>query len=59
MGIFESDHQIDIYEAAENFTTIGAGIVMWRRNYNIFRELGLHAALSDLAVPPSGDEGSK
>ncbi|KAF8152293.1 hypothetical protein B0H34DRAFT_663942, partial [Crassisporium funariophilum] len=38
--------EIEIYEAAPELTQVGAGITLWPRAWNIFKNLGLEAALA-------------
>ncbi|OCH96283.1 FAD/NAD(P)-binding domain-containing protein [Obba rivulosa] len=50
-----SDIQVDIYEAANQFSEIGAGIGMWPRTWKIMQALGLDHDLAEVAiVPPNG-----
>ncbi|KAI0923676.1 hypothetical protein AcW1_006568 [Taiwanofungus camphoratus] len=44
------DIQIDIYEAAEKFAEIGAGIGMWPRTWKIMRKLGIDTDLAKVAI---------
>ena len=46
------DVQVDVYEAAAQFTEIGAGVSMWDRTWKIFQELGLENDLDKLACVP-------
>ncbi|OBZ74163.1 Salicylate hydroxylase [Grifola frondosa] len=44
--------QVDIYEAAQHFAEIGAGIGMWPRAWKIMKSLGLDRDLGDIAIVP-------
>ncbi|TFK51409.1 salicylate hydroxylase [Heliocybe sulcata] len=44
-----SDIEVDVYEAAHQFTEIGAGIAMFPRVWKIMEELGLAEGLAELA----------
>ncbi|KAH8119851.1 hypothetical protein DFH11DRAFT_11993 [Phellopilus nigrolimitatus] len=50
-----SDVQIDLYEAAPQFTEIGAGISVWKRTWFIMQLLGLDASLGKMTVKPPVD----
>jgi salicylate hydroxylase len=41
-----SEHIIDIYEAENNISTIGAGIAMWKRTRQAMASMGLEEKLS-------------
>lgn len=43
------DVHVDIYEAAQRFTEIGAGVGMWLRTWKIMQTLGLAPALEGIA----------
>ncbi|CAL1714511.1 unnamed protein product [Somion occarium] len=45
-----SDIQVDVYEAAGQFSEVGAGIGMWPRTWNIMESLGLTEDLAKIAV---------
>ena len=42
--------QIDLYEAGPEITTVGAGISVWPRTWEIMRELGLYEDLAAQSV---------
>ena len=42
--------QIDLYEAGAEITTVGAGISVWTRTWEIMRELGLYEDLAAQSV---------
>ncbi|KAF9070110.1 FAD/NAD-binding domain-containing protein [Rhodocollybia butyracea] len=47
--------QVDVYEAADQFKEIGAGIMIWARTWWILESLGLGPAFSKIAhAPPDG-----
>ncbi|KAH8111732.1 FAD/NAD-binding domain-containing protein [Phellopilus nigrolimitatus] len=48
----KKDIRIDIYEAAREFTEIGAGIGMFLRQWGIMKTLGLEQALAKLSEVP-------
>ncbi|EMD39109.1 hypothetical protein CERSUDRAFT_104377 [Gelatoporia subvermispora B] len=50
-----SDVQVDIYEAASQFSEIGAGIGMWQRTWKIMQALGLDHDLADIAIVPPNE----
>lgn len=37
----DKDIHIDIYEASQAFTEVGAGVTVWRRPWQILKTLGL------------------
>ena len=48
---------MDVYEAAREISTVGAGIALWPRTWAIFKELGLDLQLeAKLAAPPTRGE---
>ncbi|KDQ56307.1 hypothetical protein JAAARDRAFT_79353 [Jaapia argillacea MUCL 33604] len=47
---------VDIYEAASELTTIGAGISVWRRTWRIMQLLGLDIELAKKAIQPPKEE---
>ncbi|KAJ3489055.1 hypothetical protein NLI96_g2428 [Meripilus lineatus] len=49
------DIRVDIYEAADEFKEIGAGIMMWGRTWRIFLELGLKEDMAKIAFIPDDD----
>ncbi|KAI5117340.1 hypothetical protein M0805_001945 [Coniferiporia weirii] len=48
----DRDVQVDLYEAAHQFTEIGAGVGMWRRPWKIMKLLGLEEELRKLCDVP-------
>lgn len=52
------DIQIDIYEAAEKFAEIGAGIGMWPRTWKIMRKLGIDTDLAKVAIVAPDSQSS-
>ncbi|EJC97543.1 FAD/NAD-binding domain-containing protein [Fomitiporia mediterranea MF3/22] len=51
------DFRIDIYEAKQEFTEIGAGVAIRQRPWNIVKALGLETALREFTeVPDNEDE---
>ncbi|KAL0956347.1 hypothetical protein HGRIS_002497 [Hohenbuehelia grisea] len=50
--------KVDVYEAAEQFKEIGAGVMIWSRTWRILQLLGLADAFSKVAhAPPDGTMG--
>lgn len=47
---------IDVYEAADAFTEVGAGISVWKRTWHIMQMLGLDTSLGKMAIHPPVDE---
>ncbi|KAH8107255.1 FAD/NAD-P-binding domain-containing protein [Cristinia sonorae] len=47
-----ADIQIDLYEAAGQFSEIGAGVMFWARTWKIFEQLGLADDLAKVAGAP-------
>jgi len=46
---------VDVYEAADRFKEIGAGVMIWSRTWKILEQLGLGPAFSKIAhAPPDG-----
>ena len=57
MGRYEacsSPIQIDLYEAGPEITTVGAGISVWPRTWEVMRYLGLYDELAEAAVESHG-----
>lgn len=49
---------VDLYEAGPSITTVGAGISVWTRTWQVMRMLGLERELAEACVdPPDPDEG--
>ncbi|KAF8586521.1 FAD/NAD-binding domain-containing protein [Ramaria rubella] len=46
------DIKVDVYEAAEQFEEIGAGLMIWKRTWRILELLGLHTDASKVAHSP-------
>ena len=46
------DIKIELYEAAGQFSEIGAGVMFWVRTWKVFKALGLDADLSQVAASP-------
>ena len=44
------DIQVDIYEAAREFTEVGAGVGVWPRAWKVVEDLGLDQELGKVAV---------
>lgn len=42
------DIRVDLYEAAHEFTEIGAGVTVWRRPWKALKSLGLEEELVQL-----------
>lgn len=59
LGKYCNDVYIDLYEAAPQFTEIGAGISVWKRTWSILQTLGLDKRLGGLAVSLPMDELSE
>ncbi|KAI0664557.1 FAD/NAD(P)-binding domain-containing protein [Cubamyces menziesii] len=51
-----SDVHVDVYEAAAEFTEVGAGIGVWPRTWKILCSLGLADDLRKIAIVPPTDE---
>ncbi|OBZ70963.1 Salicylate hydroxylase [Grifola frondosa] len=52
------DIQVDLYEAAERFKEIGAGVMIWERTWKILSLLGMASDFSRIAhAPPDGSLG--
>ena len=53
-----SDIEVSLYEAADQFAEIGAGVMIWARTWNILQFLGLDEEFSKVAhAPPDGSLG--
>lgn len=50
---------MDIYEAADAFKEIGAGVMLWGRIWKIFLELGLKEDIARIAFIPDDDRKRK
>ncbi|KAI0674871.1 FAD/NAD-P-binding domain-containing protein [Trametes maxima] len=52
------DIHVDVYEAADRFKEIGAGVMIWARTWEILSLLGMAADFSRVAhAPPDGSPG--
>lgn len=52
------DIDISIYEAAQSFKEVGAGVMIWGRTWRVLELLGLDTALREVAgVAMNGSEG--
>ena len=49
--------EVHIYEAANAFTDVGAGIGTWSRGWEVLKKLGLGQELRSLAEPAAAKEG--
>ena len=50
--------QVDVYEAAETFKEIGAGVMVWGRSWSILKDLGLaHDMRQSEGFPVDGSKG--
>ena len=49
---YKDDIQVDLYEAKEKFSEIGAGISLWRGPWSIMQLLGLDKALEGVIAGP-------
>ncbi|KAJ7593998.1 FAD/NAD-P-binding domain-containing protein [Mycena floridula] len=50
--------QVDVYEAAERFKEIGAGVMLWSRTWKVLQQMGLADQFSKIAnTPPTGSMG--
>jgi len=55
-----ADIRVDVYEAAERFKEIGAGVMIWERTWKILTMLGMSSAFSKIAhAPPDGTTGQQ
>ena len=53
------DIQVDIYEAAQDFKEVGAGVMIWGRTWRVLTLLGLDKTLREVAgVALDGSEGA-
>lgn len=53
------DIQVDIYEAAQDFKEVGAGVMIWGRTWRVLTLLGMDKTLRDVAgVALDGSEGT-
>ncbi|EMD38820.1 hypothetical protein CERSUDRAFT_151487 [Gelatoporia subvermispora B] len=51
-----SDVAIDLYEAAPQISTVGAGIALWKRTWRLFHHLGLDKGLAELSITPPSEK---
>lgn len=54
----KQDIQVDLYEAKNGFSEIGAGITIWKRTWFILKLLGLEGSIGQIAVHPPVDAPS-
>lgn len=53
------DIRVDVYEAAEQFKEIGAGVMIWSKTWHILELLGLAFDASMIAhSPPNSSPGA-
>lgn len=45
--------KIDIYEASQAYTEIGAGVGLWKRSWEVYEKLGLSDQLAKICQDPS------
>ena len=50
----DSPIQVDLYESGPEITTVGAGISVWPRTWEVMRALGLYDQLASEAVKEAG-----
>ena len=50
---------MDLYEAKDKFSGVGAGIALWRRTWYIMQILGLDVPLREVALNTDLDTPSK
>ena len=54
------DIKVDVYEAAQDFGEVGAGVMIWGRTWRVLTLLGMDNTLRDIAgVPLDGSQGMK
>ncbi|TFY74788.1 hypothetical protein EWM64_g9224 [Hericium alpestre] len=46
-----SDIPIDVYEAASEIGTVGAGLAVWKRTWDVMQSLGLEAEMTKRKIP--------
>ncbi|KAJ6551770.1 salicylate hydroxylase [Mycena capillaripes] len=49
-----SEHQVDLYEAGAEISTIGAGIAVWARTLEVLQLLGLHERMRERGISMEG-----
>lgn len=54
-----SNLPVDIYEAGPEITTVGAGISVWRRTWEVMKMLGLDEELANKAIEPPKETGGQ
>ncbi len=59
MKFYDQHIQIDIYEAAKEFTEIGAGVGLSRRPLKIMEDIGMLEELRTIATIPDDDREGK
>ncbi|KAL4266019.1 FAD/NAD(P)-binding domain superfamily protein [Pleurotus pulmonarius] len=53
-----SNVEVNVYESAQRFSEIGAGVMIWSRTWRILEQMGLADAFSRIAhAPPNGSMG--
>ncbi|KAF9501924.1 FAD/NAD(P)-binding domain-containing protein [Pleurotus eryngii] len=53
-----SNVEVNVYESAQRFSEIGAGVMIWSRTWRILEQMGLADAFSRIAhAPPDGSMG--
>lgn len=54
-----SDIELNVYEAAESFKEVGAGVMVWGRTWTVLSRLGIDKAMRAAAqLPANSSEGS-
>jgi len=46
------DIEVDVYESKSAFSEIGAGLSIWKRTWQIIKNLGLETSLGEMAITP-------
>lgn len=55
-----ADIDVQVYEAAQRFKEIGAGVMIWSRTWRILELMGLADDFSKIAhAPPDGSPGNR
>jgi len=50
---------VDIYETKSEISTIGAGIAIWKRSWQVLEELGFEKDCMERGIPPPRDGEGK
>jgi salicylate hydroxylase len=58
IGKFNPELAVDVYEAGSEITTVGAGITMWKRTWQVMQRVGLADDLAKRTNVPPLDEPS-